>query len=94
MTHRSMVTSAIELLGASVSWNKVTLPSTITTFLGITINCAKMELSLPKEKVIKLESCLNNTLVKGCATKKDLEKIGGLVSHCSYVVLGGRTFSC
>ena len=30
---------------------------------------------------------------EGVASKKDLERVGGLVSHCSYVVRGGRTFS-
>ena len=93
LAHRTMITSAIEFLGASVSWKKVTSPSTTTTFLGITIDSERMELSLPKEKVKKLEACLTSLLDKGCATKKDLERAGGLVSHCSYVVRGGRTFS-
>ena len=30
---------------------------------------------------------------RGSATKKELERAGGLVSHCSYVVRCGRTFS-
>ena len=52
-----------------------------------------MELSLPEEKVQKLKSCLTSLLDRGCATKKELEQVGGLVSYCSYVVRGGRTFS-
>ena len=91
--HRYLVSSAIQLLGFDVSWKKVTDPATTTTFLGITIDSLKMELSLPMEKVLKLKSFLNELLERGCATKKELERAGGLVSHCSYVVRCGRTFS-
>ena len=52
-----------------------------------------MELSLPLEKVSKLKDFLTELMDKGSATKKELERAGGLVSHCSYVVRGGRTFS-
>ena len=44
-------------------------------------------------KVEKLKLAIETLLGRGSATKKDLECIGGLVSHCSYVVRGGRTFS-
>ena len=71
----------------------MTEPSTCTTFLGINIDSVKMELSLPLSKVEKLKSLINTTLTNGYASKKDLECLGGLVSHCSYVVRGGRTFS-
>ena len=65
----------------------------VTTFLGITIDSVKIELSLPLAKVEKLKGYLTSLLEKGVATKKDLEHAGGLVSYCSYVVRGGRTFS-
>ena len=91
--HQDIVTSVIELLGFDVAWKKVTDPSTVTTFLGITIDSINMELSLPLAKVQKLKDLLSDLLAKGSATKKDLERVGGLVSHCSYVVRGGRTFS-
>ena len=42
LCHRSLVTSAIQLLGFDVSWKKVTDPATTTTFLGITIDSLKM----------------------------------------------------
>ena len=44
-------------------------------------------------KVDKLKLAIDSMMAKGSATKKELECIGGLVSHCSYVVRGGRTFS-
>ena len=93
LAHRLLVTNAMELLGFNIAWKKVTAPSTICTFLGITIDSVKMELSLPLEKVQKLHSFLSELMAKGYASKKELERSGGLVSHCSYVIRGGRTFS-
>ena len=90
---RDIVTSSIELLGFGVSWKKVTNPSPITTFLGITIDSLEMQLSLPMEKVAKLQDLLKLVLDRGRTSKKELECLGGLVSYCSYVVRGGRTFS-
>ena len=81
--HQSIVTSAIQHLGFEVSWKKVTVPSPITTFLGITIDSEKMELSFLMEKVTKIQCLLSDLLEKGSASKKELERASGLVSHCS-----------
>ena len=89
---RDIVVAAIEHW-KKVSWKKVTDPATITTFLGITIDSEAMELSLPLAKVEKLKALILNILDRGHASKKDLESLGGMVSHCSYVVRSGRTFS-
>ena len=91
--HRSIVTDVLELLGFTIAWKKVTEPDTVCTFLGITIDSVNMELSLPIAKVVKLKDFISTLMSKGVATKKELERVGGLVSHCSYVVRGGRTFS-
>ena len=93
LAHRAIVTSTIEALGFAVSWPKVTYPATIATFLGITIDAVNMELSLPMAKVTKLKDFLVSLIDKGVATKKDLECVGGLVSHCAYVFRDGRTYS-
>ena len=90
---RDIVASTIQLLGFGVSWSKVTSPNQVTTFLGITIDSVKLELSLPLKKVEKLRDLLLLLIDRGSATKKELERVGGLVSHCSYIVKGGRTFS-
>ena len=90
---RNTLTSLLSHLGFVVAWKKVTNPSQVTTFLGITIDSVRFELSLPLEKVAKLRSAIMAILDKDRATKKDLERVGGLMSHCSYVVKGGRTFS-
>ena len=90
---REVVTSVITLLGFNVSWKKVTPPCQVTTFLGITVDSLSMELSLPQTKVDKLKLSIETIMAKGSASKKELKCIGGLVSHCSYVVRGGRTVS-
>ena len=90
---RDIVTSTITLLGFQVSWKKVSDPNPVTTFLGITIDSLEMELSLPMEKVTKLKNLISTVLDRGRTSKRELECLGGLVSYCSYVVRGGRTFS-
>ena len=93
MHHREIVTSALSLLGFDVEWKKVSDPSTSTVFPGMNIDSVTFELTLPLEKVVKLKDLCSKILVRGHFTKKELESLGGLVSYCSYVVRGGRTFS-
>ena len=52
-----------------------------------------MELSLPPEKIVKLKEALEDCLGMQYVHKKRLQKIGGLMSFCSQIVRGGRTFS-
>ena len=93
MASSDVVTSTLCLPGFQVAWQKVTSPSTLTTFLGINIDSVGMELSLPMEKVDKLRDLTITILNRGHSTKNELECLDGLVSYCSYVVRGGRTFS-
>ena len=89
---QSILLGILRHLGFSVSWKKVSSPSTITTFLGIIINSLDMNLTLPDGKITKLLQCIAELESRGRATKKQLEKLGGLVSHFSSVIRGGRTF--
>ena len=52
-----------------------------------------MQLTLPPEKVYKLQSALEDILNMRYVSKKRLKKIGGLMSFCAQIVRGGRTFS-
>ena len=90
---RDLLIEIMEYLGFEVSYNKVTEPCQITTFLGITIDSLLMELTLPVEKLDKLNKSLDACLRHKYVTKKLLQKVGGLMSFCSQVVRGGRTFS-
>ena len=89
---QSVLLGVLRHMGFSVSWKKVSTPATKTTFLGITIDSEEMNLTLPQCKIRKLLECIALLESKGKATKKHLEKLGGLVSHFSSVIRGGRTF--
>ena len=93
LRQRNILIEVAEFLGFVISYNKVTKPSRVTTFLGITINSTKMELTLPEEKVVKMGIAIDECLASRSVTKKCLQSIGGLMSFCSQIVRGGRSFS-
>ena len=80
-------------LGFAVSWDKLIGPAQEVSFLGIVINTVKMNLSLPETKIQNLLSIISELEGKGFASKKQLERLGGIVAHCATVIKGGRTFS-
>ena len=92
LASQSMLLSIIRQLGFSVSWKKVSPPATRTTFLGITIDSLEMNLSIPPIKIDKLVEMISDLEHAMRATRKQLERLGGLVSHFSSVIRGGRTF--
>ena len=93
LRQRNLVIEVMEYLGFEVSYKKVTDPARVTTYLGITINSVDMELTLPVEKLVKLNDHLDVCLRSRTVTKKLLQTVGGLMSFCSQIVRGGRTFS-
>ena len=80
-------------LGFHVSWKKCTTPSTRVKYLGIIFDSITMELSLPQDKLDKLHVELGFFSGRSRATKRQLQRLCGIISHCSKVVRGGRTFS-
>ena len=89
---RDTLISVLREMGFAISWKKVSQLSTRTTFLGIIIDSDDMQLSLPEGKTLKLNELIDTLEMAGSATKKQLESLGGLVSHFSSVIRGGRTF--
>ena len=85
--------SLLGSLGFQVSWKKCSSPSTITRYLGIDIDSVSMQLSLPEDKLVKLRAELFFFKNKICATKRQLQRLCGILSHCSKVIKGARTFS-
>ena len=45
----------IRKLGFSINWKKVVDPSQVLVFLGIEIDTVKLELRLPKDKLMQLK---------------------------------------
>ena len=80
-------------LGFIVSWKKCASPSTRVRYLGIIIDSVEMCLSLPDDKLLKLHSELEFFKERVRATCKQLQRLCGIIAHCSKVIRGGRTFS-
>ena len=90
---QNIVIKTLRYLGFYISWAKVTPPSKICRYLGLDIDSIEMELRLPKDKLEKLIVSVNNFKDKSSISKQELESLGGLLSHCSHVVDGGRIHS-
>ena len=86
------IVKLLRFLGFHVSYEKVTPLSTCTTYLGIEIDSISMELRLPERKLVKLNDLLKIHLASKKISKFDMESLGGLLSHCSHVVRGGKIF--
>ena len=89
---QNILLSVLRSMGFAISWKKVSPPATRTVFLGICIDSEVMNLSLPEEKISKLVDLIDGMLETNRASKKQLERLGGLLAHFSSVIRGGRTF--
>lgn len=92
----SAQTALLELLGDlgfNASWHKCISPCRSIRYLGIIFNSENMTLSLPSDKLEKLFNELNFFRDRKRATKHQLQRLCGVLSHASKVVYGGRIFS-
>ena len=80
-------------LGFYIAYKKVLSPSKVQVYLGIELDSVAMELRLPRDKLGKLHSELGFFAGRRRATKKQLQRLCGVLAHCSTLVRGGRTFS-
>lgn len=80
-------------LGLYLSWEKCNSPTQVITYLGVTFDALNMSVSIPPEKLEKLHRELEFFRFKKRATRKQIQRLCGVLSHCSKVVKGGRTFS-
>ena len=80
-------------LGFEIAWKKCSSPSTTTQYLGIDFDSLSMQISLPSVKMHKLHTELEFFKNRTRATKTQLQRLCGVLAHCSKVIRGGRTFS-
>ena len=80
-------------LGFYIAYKKVKSPAQIQIYLGVEINSCEMSLRLPDEKVERLYTELAFFAGRSRATKKQLQRLCGILAHCATLVRGGRTFS-
>lgn len=82
----------LRFLGFFVSWQKVSPPSTRTVFLGLIIDSNLMELSLPPGKLDKMRNLVDEINGLDRVSKNQLDRLTGMLAHCSTIIKGGRTF--
>lgn len=85
--------SILRSLGFNIAWPKCVSPSQNLEYLGVRFDTTSMTASLPPAKMAKLHHELAFFAYKSRATKKQLQRLCGIISHCSKVIRGGRTFS-
>ena len=81
-----------ERLGFPVAPEKVMGPTTVLIFLGIEIDSVRQELRLPREKLERMKTLINNWAQKRSTTKHELQCLLGHLNHACTVVKPGRTF--
>ena len=79
-------------MGFFISFKKIQSPATTVRFLGIEIDSVSLELRLPGDKLSRLIHILEQVGARRRVSRRELERLGGLLAHCSKVVRGGRTF--
>ena len=89
---QEIIVTTLRFLGFHVAFDKLVHPSNVVTYLGIEIDSINMELRLPQCKLVKLRDSLEMAINRKRISRKELESLGGLLSHCSHVVQGGKIF--
>ena len=79
-------------LGIPLASEKIEGPSTCLTFLGITLDTARMEFRLLQDKLLRIKESLGRWLLKKTATKREILSLVGLLQHATKVIQCGRTF--
>ena len=85
--------ATLRSLGFFIAYNKVRTPSRVQLYLGIELDSISMKMRLPQDKVDNLHSELLFFRGRRRSTKKQLQRLCGVLGHCATLVRGGRTFS-
>ena len=83
----------VRSLGFYIAYDKVRSPSQVQRYLGVELDSINMSLRLPQDKLDKLHEELAFFAGRRRATKRQLQRLCGVLSHCATLVRGGRTFS-
>ena len=85
--------SILRSLGFDIAYKKVLSPARVQRYLGINIDTVQMKLILPDDKMHKLFEEIAFFQGRRQATRKQLQRLCGVIAHCATVIRGGRTFS-
>ena len=89
---RSKVEAIFSYVGAPLAHHKSEGPASSLTFLGIGIDTVHFQLSLPAEKLQRLQTLLRQWLPRRACTRKELDSLIGHLSHAATVIRPGRIF--
>ena len=78
-------------LGFQVNWSKLHSPQRVK-FLRIILDSLAIQAFVPEGKISSLEEQVHVLLSKRKASKRDLQRVAGLMNFLAKVVKGGRTF--
>ena len=79
-------------VGVPLASEKLEGPATSLTFLGITLDTARMEIRLPRDKLLRIQESLSKWLGKKSVTKREILFLVVLLQHATRVVRCGHTF--
>ncbi len=82
----------LQRLGFSINFDKVVGPCQTLTFLGVEVSSVDRTLSLPLDKLHKLQDLLQDWQSKTKVTKRALQQLIGKLNWAARVIRGGRTF--
>ena len=74
--------------------SKLEGPTSCLIFLEIEVDTISLQLRLPQEKLLNLKELLSYNVLCKSMTKKDLQKLAGLLQFSIKVVRPGRPFLC
>ena len=79
-------------LNIPIEISKLEGPSSCLTFLGIEVDMVSLQLWLPKDKLVNLKESLSGSVLCWTISKKDLQRLTGLLQFATKVVRTGRPF--
>lgn len=79
-------------LGIPLAEKKVEGPAPVLDFLGITLDCIRLECRLPDDKLTELRGLLNDITTRQSISQGELASVLGKLSFASRCITPGRTF--
>ena len=90
---RDVIVQAFNYLQVPLATEKLEVPVTTLTFLGITLDTVKMEARLPDDKLQELRALLDTLSATRRTSAAKLDSFLGKLAFAASVVLPGRTFT-
>ena len=92
LQQKDILLAIFEKLNIPIEVSKLEGPSSCLTFLGIEVDTVSLQLRLPKDKLANLKETLSYSVQRRTISKKDLQRLTGLLQFATKVVRPGRPF--